>query len=65
MDGQSFANTDMTWTGGNWSVDVEFTPFEPPKALYGGVGQVVGNVNIIILARSGEQVTGKLVMVPQ
>lgn len=50
---------------GNWSFDADFTSFEPQKALYGGVGQVVGSVNVVLLARGDGGVTGKLVTVHQ
>ena len=50
---------------GRWSVEADFTPCEPQTALYGGVGQVVGNVNVIILAHGQGAVTGKLVTIDQ
>ena len=65
VDGRAVAPNEITLTGRNWSVDSEFSPFEPPKPMYGGVGEVVGNVNIVILARSDGHAIGKLVMIPQ
>lgn len=65
VDGQSVKAPKVA-ANGEWSFEADFAPFEPRKALYGGVGQVVGNVNVVILAR-GEQggVAGKLVTVDQ
>lgn len=65
IDGQPIASPAIG-TNGDWSFEADFEPFEPTKALYGGVGQVVGNVNIVILARGeGGGVAGKLVAVDQ
>jgi len=49
----------------DWYFEAEFVPFEPQKALYGGVGEVVGNVNIIVLAHSASKVVGRLVRIDQ
>ena len=50
---------------GEWSLEEDFTHFEPQKALYGGVGQVVRNVNVVILARGESGVIGKLITIDQ
>ncbi len=65
VDGQRLPDSAILISKQGWSTDAEFQPFEPPKPLYGGVGQVVGNVNIIVLAKSGNQVIAKLLHVPQ
>ena len=65
VDGRRIPESAISVSSEQWTVETEFVPFEPPKPLYGGVGQVVGNVNIIVLAKSGEQVTAKLIQVPQ
>ena len=65
IDGNLVTDSKISWSDDQWSVDTEVTPFEPPKPLYVGVGQVVGNFNIVVLARSGGQVRGKMIMVPQ
>ena len=65
VDGVAVPHTSVTQSEEHWSIDTEYTPFEPPKPLYGGIGQVVGNVNIIVLARFGQQLAGRLVTFPQ
>ena len=63
IDGKAVSRNAITLTGQDWSVVADFVPFEPPKPLYGGVGLVVGNVNVIILAWSQGLVAGKLVSI--
>ncbi|KAK3704692.1 hypothetical protein LTR37_013666 [Vermiconidia calcicola] len=65
VDGHAIPDSNVTMSDGSWSVEAEVTSFEPSKPLYGGVGLVVGNFNFIVLARSSQQVFGKLVTVPQ
>ena len=65
VDGRRVPDSAISISKGRWSMEATFTPFAPPKPLYGGVGEVVGNINIVVLARSGEQMAGKLVQLPQ
>ncbi|KAF7195262.1 Glutamyl-tRNA(Gln) amidotransferase subunit A [Pseudocercospora fuligena] len=65
VDGKMLPNSDVTVSDGQWSAKSAFVPFEPPKALYGGVGKVVGNVVIVVLARDGGTAIGKLIFVGQ
>ena len=65
VDGHRLPDSAVLISNHQWSADAEFQPFQPPKPLYGGVGQVVGNVNIVVLAKSGNQVIAKLLQVPQ
>lgn len=65
VDGKAVPDSTFSFAGGKWSFEAEVTPFEPKKPLYGGVGEVVGNFNIILLGRRGSEVTAKLIMVPQ
>jgi hypothetical protein len=65
VDGQAVAPENISFSNGQWSIDGRVAPFEPKKPLYGGVGLVVGNFNIVLLARCGKAVAGKLVMIPQ
>jgi Asp-tRNA(Asn)/Glu-tRNA(Gln) amidotransferase A subunit family amidase len=65
VDGRRIPGSAISISNGTWSIEAAFTSFAPPKPLYGGVGEVVGNVNIVVLARLGEQVAGRLVQVPQ
>lgn len=64
VDGQPVSDITIN-EAGEWSFEAGFTPFEPPKPLYGGVGLVVGKVMVVILARSAGAVTGQLVLVDQ
>ncbi|KAK8213568.1 hypothetical protein M8818_002870 [Zalaria obscura] len=57
---------------GAWTAEGTYTPFSPPKPLYGGVGRVVGNVVVVALVRRsgrgrgrGRAVAGALELVPQ
>ena len=65
VDGRRIPDSALSISNEQWSMETEFVPFEPPKPLYGGVGQVVGNVNIIVLAKSRDQVIAQLVQIPQ
>ncbi|SMQ51068.1 unnamed protein product [Zymoseptoria tritici ST99CH_3D7] len=65
VDGKAVAASQIESVDGRWSVQAQFTPFEPPVPLYGGVGEVVGNVVVVVLARSAGKVLGKLVMIDQ
>ena len=65
VDGQPVPQDRLTISGRDWSLLADYIPFEPPTPLYGGVGLVVGNINIIILAHSLDQVAGKLITIPQ
>lgn len=65
VDGTLIPESGLSIERGNFTVEVKAVPFEPPKPLYGGVGHVVGNFNIVLLARSQGKVAGKLIVVPQ
>ncbi|EME79212.1 uncharacterized protein MYCFIDRAFT_79670 [Pseudocercospora fijiensis CIRAD86] len=65
VDGKVLPSSAVTVSDGQWSAKSAFISFEPPKALYGGVGKVVGNVMIVVLARAGRRAIGKLVLVNQ
>ncbi|KAI5365987.1 putative amidase signature domain-containing protein [Septoria linicola] len=65
IDGQPVHEQDIKLEAGRWSVKSNFTPFEPPKSLYGGVGKVVGNVMVVILAKSGRSTIGKIILIDQ
>ncbi len=65
VDGRFISKDKVTESSGVWTINAECTLFESTKPLYGGVGLVVDNFNIILLARRGKKVSGKLVMVSQ
>lgn len=65
INGQSIPSSQIEVTEGRWSFKAKFKHFVPPQALYGGYGEVVGNVVIVLLARCSGQVAGKLVLVSQ
>lgn len=65
VDGKIVPAGQIEIEEGRWSVKTQFTPFSPPKATYGGYGEVVGNVVVVVLARCSGQVTGKLVLIDQ
>lgn len=48
-----------------WSFESSYMPYEPSKPLYGGVGEVVGNVVVVILARAPGSVGGKMILIDQ
>ena len=65
VDGEPMPQANISISEGHWELRSSFIPFEPPKPLYGGVGLVVGNINIVVLIRSGNLVAGKMVTIPQ
>lgn len=65
VDGQAVPKDHITRSQSHWSIEAKFSPYDPPKPSYGGMGFPVSTINIIILLRSGGYVAGKLVMVPQ
>ncbi|KAK0293688.1 hypothetical protein LTR35_000294 [Friedmanniomyces endolithicus] len=48
-----------------WELEADFEPFEPVKPLYGGYGQGVGKVMVILRAETGTSQAGKLLMIDQ
>lgn len=65
VDGRPVHESAITRSNGQWLITADFTPFKPPTPLYGGIGLVVGNINIIVLARHEAGVVGKLITIPQ
>lgn len=65
VDGRQIPGSEIRIWNEHWYAISDFVQFEPAKPLYGGVGEVVGNINIVVLARSGDQVVAKLVQIPQ
>ena len=65
IDGQAVPSESIQRSGGSFSIHTETIPFHPSKPLYGGVGRVVNNFNVVILARCQGKVAGQLLMVPQ
>lgn len=65
VDGRQIPGSEIRIWNEHWYAISDFVQFEPPKPLYGGVGDVVGNINIIVMAKSGDQVVAKLVQIPQ
>lgn len=65
VDGQRVSDAAFSLSGGQWSFDAEFVRYPVPEPPYGGVGQVVGYINIIVLAHSGDRTIGELVQIPQ
>jgi Asp-tRNA(Asn)/Glu-tRNA(Gln) amidotransferase A subunit family amidase len=66
VDGKVVPSSNIEVAAGKWSAQAQFVPFMPPKPLYGGVGKVVGNVVVVVLARSAAgRVVGKLVLIDQ
>ena len=65
VDGQAVPFENIKISGGSFSIHTETVPFQPSKPLYGGVGRVVNNFNVVVLARCQGQIAGQLLMVPQ
>ena len=65
VDGQAVPGSTIKMENGNWTLQTAYKPFEPPTPPYGGVGQVVGNVLVVVLARAANDVKGKLVLIDQ
>ena len=65
IDGKAVSGFMINSEAGSWTLRATYKPFEPPKPLYGGVGQVVGNVFVVILARATNSVKGKTVLIDQ
>jgi hypothetical protein len=65
VDGKSVTADNVVIEGDHWVIAAEVEPFEPKTPLYGGIGEVVGNFNVVILGRCGQEVAGFLSMIPQ
>lgn len=65
IDGKVVPSQNVEVQGDRWSVQAQFTRFQPPKAIYGGIGRVVDKVMVVVLAKSGGEVSGKLLLIPQ
>lgn len=65
VDGQVVPRSQIVLTEGTWSLRARFTPYTPVKATYGGYGKVVGNVVVVLVARSPGRAAGKLVLISQ
>ena len=65
VDGHQVPESAVLLSNGRFTIDSEVTAFTPPKPPYGGIGQVVGNFNTIVLARLGDKVVGKHIAVSQ
>ncbi len=48
-----------------WELEADFEPFEPKKPLYGGYGQGVGKVMVILRAETATSQAGKLLIIDQ
>ncbi|KAK0266311.1 hypothetical protein LTR48_002808 [Friedmanniomyces endolithicus] len=46
-----------------WELEADYEPFEPVKPLYGGYGQGVGKVMVILRAETATSQVGNLVMI--
>ena len=47
---------------GHWGIDVDIVELKPPRPMYGGYGEGVEKVVIIVLANSKAEVAGKLIL---
>lgn len=65
VDGHPIPHRKISVEIGIFTITVDVIPFEPPKPMYGGVGHVVGNFNVVVLARSRGLAAGKLITVDQ
>lgn len=65
IDGKAVPTSQIEVKQGAWSLRAHFAPFVPAKAIYGGYGEVVGNVVVVVLAKSAGQVAGKLILISQ
>lgn len=51
IDGKTVPASQIEVKEGLWSLRAQFIPYIPAKAIYGGYGEVVGNVLVVLLAR--------------
>lgn len=65
VDGRPVSEKHIHISDTDWNIETDSVPFKPTTPLYGGVGLVVGNFNVVLLARAGRSVAGKLVTIPQ
>lgn len=65
IDGRQLNASHIKLKDGEWTIEAPFTAFQPPIPLYGGVGKVVNNVVVMILARKNNRVAGQLVLIDQ
>ncbi|MCJ1396720.1 hypothetical protein MMC18_009612 [Xylographa bjoerkii] len=65
VDGTAVPAPTIHMEDGQWTLRAPFKPFEPPTPPCGGVGQVVGNVLVVVLARAADRVVGKTVLIDQ
>ncbi|KAK4544090.1 hypothetical protein LTR36_004588 [Oleoguttula mirabilis] len=67
VDGARVPTVSVVGTNDGCSVALEadFVAFQPPPPTYGGFGQAVGKVVVVLLVRSGKGTEGKLIMLGQ
>lgn len=66
VDGHAVPMSHIKIEEGRWTIDAHFAPYEPKKATYGGYGEVVDKVVVVLLARCvGHAPVGKLVLIGQ
>lgn len=65
VDGKLVPTSQIEIKDRNWSFKARFTPYSPPQATYGGYGEVVDNVVVVLLARCAGKAAGKLVLIKQ
>ena len=65
VDGSAVPGSTIQMQNSKWTLGATFKPFEPPTPPYGGVGQVVGKVLVVVLARAANSVVGKMVLIDQ
>ncbi|EME43941.1 hypothetical protein DOTSEDRAFT_171871 [Dothistroma septosporum NZE10] len=65
VDGKAVQPSAVQVEGNEWSFRSGYTHYLPVQPLYGGIGQVVNNVLVVVLARAVSQVAGRLVLIDQ
>jgi len=64
VDGHEVPQDHISKTDDRWIIETKFAPYHRPQPLYGGLGLVVGNINVLILVRANGCATAQHIAIP-
>jgi len=64
VDGREVPQEHISRTDDQWIIETKFAPYHRPQPLYGGLGLVIGNINVLVLVCTGGCATAKHVAIP-